>query len=186
MVLAVRNAAIDAERDREATEARYREEHSGTSHAADAPAPGGRDPRSQVALAVILAADARADAMLANHEAQVRAQRRLSDRLAFLVPPVLMNDVIVELAGNGPTRWDGYLERIGTFQARWQSFFVERASRGAALTSADYSLFPRFESSEAQAKGLDASAGRVSIELAWVGAVAMALLGCAARRLSRN
>ncbi len=29
--------------------------------------------------------------------------------MAFLLPPVLVNDAIVELAGNGSTRWDDYL-----------------------------------------------------------------------------
>lgn len=182
MVLAVRDAAIDAERDREATEARFRDEHRSTS---DGAADRG-DARTQLALAVTLAADARADAMLANHEAQVRAQRRLSDRLAFLVPPVLINDAIVELAGNGPTRWDDYLERIGKFHVRWQSFFVDRASRGAALTSADYKLFPRFESSEAQMQSLGAIAPRVLLALTWVGAISVAMHLYAARRISHQ
>ncbi|SIO66584.1 ABC-2 type transport system permease protein [Singulisphaera sp. GP187] len=178
MVLAVRHAAIDAERDREATETKFREEHRSAGDRGDA--------RSKQTLAVTLAADARADAMLANHEAQVRAQRRLSDRLAYLVPPVLINDAIVELAGNGPTRWDDYLERIGRFHTRWQSFFVDRASQGVALTSADYKAFPRFASSVAQTQGLATITWRVLTALTWVAAISTAIYLYAARRISHQ
>ncbi len=107
MVLAARRgAAIDAERDRDATEARYREEHRGTGDPTADRARGHErgaveQNSSQRTLAVTLAADARADAMLADQEARVRAQRRASDRMAFLVPPALVNESIVELAGNG-------------------------------------------------------------------------------------
>ena len=190
MVLAVRNAAIDAERDRDATESRYREEHGDAGGPNTDPAKGNPrgvvDRASQRTLAVTLAADARADAVLANQEARVRAQRRLSDGLSFLVPPALVNDAIVELAGNGHTRWDDYLARIGEFHRRWQSFFVERARLGAALTTADYALFPRFESADSRSGWFEAGARRVLVGLAWVVAVTAALLMWADRRLSRN
>jgi ABC-2 type transport system permease protein len=190
MVLAVRNAAIDAERDRDATEARYREEHhDGGDRTSDRTAAGQRginDASSRRTLAVTLAADARADTVLAEQEARVREQRRLSDRLAFLVPPALVNDAIVELAGSGHTRWDDYIARVGEFHVRWRDFFVERAKRGAALTTADYPLFPRFQSSEDRAGWFGASVLRVLVALTWVGAVAAALLVWADRRLSHT
>ena len=56
---------------------------------------------AQRTLAVTLAADVRADAVLAKQEAMVRAQRQVSDAMTFLVPPALVNDALVELAGNG-------------------------------------------------------------------------------------
>jgi ABC-2 type transport system permease protein len=190
MVLAVRNAAVDAERDRDATEAHYREEHGETAALKPTEAKAGShdtlDKTTQRTLAVILAADARADAVLANQEARVHDQRRVSDRLSFLVPPTFVNDAIVELAGNGYTRWDDYLARIVEFHRRWQSFFVERARLGAPLTTADYPLFPRFESVEARSGWLHASARRVLVVLAWLGVVMTALLMWADRRLSRT
>jgi len=36
----------------------------------------------------------------------------------LLVPAVLVNDALVELAGDGHTRWDAYLARIGEFHRR--------------------------------------------------------------------
>ena len=110
----------------------------------------------------------------------------MSDGLSFLIPPVLVNDAIVELAGNGHTRWDDYLARIGEFHWRWQSFFVERARLGRALTTANYPLFPRFESSDARSGWFEASARRMLVVLAWLVAVTAVLLMWANRRLSRN
>jgi ABC-2 type transport system permease protein len=185
MVLAVRTAAIDAERDRAATEARYREEHRNPG---DSPRTGSgaiTDERSKLTLAVTVAADSRADAVLASQEDRIREQRRLSDRLSLLAPPALVNDAIAELAGNGHTRWDDYLSRIGEFHGRWRSFFVDRAARGQALSSADYPDFPRFEPSDSGSGWFASSTLRVLLSLAWVGAVAIALLAWADRRLSR-
>ena len=182
MVLAVRNAAIDTERDRDATDARYREEHRSTNdQSTDGPKV---DDRTRRTLAVTVAADARADAMLVNHEAQVQAQRRFSDRLAFLVPPVLINDALAELSGNGHSRWDNYLARIGDFHSRWQAFFVERASRDAPLTTADYKSFPRFDSVEPSSSWLATSIRRVRLSLLSVGAITIILLLTASRRLA--
>ncbi|MFO0818305.1 MAG: ABC transporter permease subunit [Pirellulales bacterium] len=174
MVLAVRNAAVDTERDRDANDARYREEHRGANdRSTDAPKV---DDRTRRTLAVTVAADARADILLAHHEAQVQAQRRLSDRLAFLVPPALINDALAELSGNGHSRWDNYLARVGDFHTRWQAFFVERASRDSTLTTADYQSFPRFNAVEPPASGLATSMRRVLLSLLSVGAMTVFLL----------
>lgn len=184
MVLAVRNAAIDTERDRDASEARYRDEHRNTGPGDAVTARNSGDDRNQRTLAITLAADERADAVLADHESEVRAQRRLSDRMAFLVPPVLINDAIAELAGNGHTRWDDFLARIDEFHSQWQGFFVERARRNESLSAADYRAFPKFDASESETTRLSTSSRRVLTSLAWVGLIAAALLAWATRRLS--
>ncbi len=184
MVLAVRIAAIDAERDREATEARYRDEHVTASDRNTASAEGTKAERTQHTLDVTLAADRRADAVLAEQEARVRVQRRLADRLALLVPPAFIYDTLAELAGNGHTRWDDYVARVGQYHKTWQSFFVERAKRGSALTTADFARFPRFPASDTSVAWPGTSGERVIFALAWVGAVTAALFVWADRRLS--
>lgn len=186
MVLAVRSAAIDAERDREATEARYRDEHVTASDRNTASTERTKDERTQHTLDVTLAADVRADAVLAEQEARVRGQRRLADRLALLVPPALIYDTLAELAGNGHTRWDDYVARVGGFHKTWQSFFVERAQRRSALTTADFARFPRFPASDTSAACPGTSGERVIFALAWVGAVTAALFVWSDRRLSRG
>ena len=176
MVLAVREAAVDAERDRDAEMARFRLEH-GT---AALPANAAESRR----LAVLLAADQRADSVLERHEAMVRQQRTLSDGLAFLSPAVLMNDALAELAGTGQTRWDRHLEGVAAFHRRWQAFFVERAQRGARIATDDARQWPRWEPVAAAAPDRSASA-RVAVAVLWTAALAAVLAGLAGRRLTR-
>lgn len=178
LVLAVREAAVDAERDRDAAEARYREEHR------DGPVAGGDD-RTLRTLEVTVAADARADAMLAEQEAKILQQRRLAERLSYLLPPCLLNDAVAELAGNGHIRWDDYLGRVATFHARWREFFVAKARAGEPLTTGDYANFPRFDPAPGESVVIRASLGRVGSALATVAAFTAVLAVVAARRLSR-
>jgi ABC-2 type transport system permease protein len=183
LVLAVREAAVDAERDRDAADARYRAEHPDAT--ATATAPG--DDRTARALEVTLAADARADAMLADQEARVRRQRLLADRLALVLPACLVHDAVAELAGNGHTRWDDYLARVAAFHARWRAFFVAKSRAGAGLTVADYDRFPRFEAVPTGAGPGPAGASRRRVATAGllVALAALALHADAARRLAR-
>lgn len=135
VVLAVRQAAVDADRDREAEQARFRAEHG-------LAAPGAAPERR--ALALVLAADQRADAVLTRHEALVRQQRDLTSALSVFSPAMRVNDTLAELAGNGHNRWDAYLQRVDQFHGQWQDFFVARAQSGTRLGSADLAQFPRF------------------------------------------
>ena len=135
MVLAVRQAAVDAERDRAAEQARYLAEHGSA-------APG--NDRERRTLALTLVADQRADEVLARHETQVRLQRGLTDRLGLLSPPLLANEALVNLAGNGHARWDAHLQAVDAFHGQWQGFFVGLVQRGARLQGADLAQFPRF------------------------------------------
>lgn len=135
MVLAVRQAAVDADRDRAAEQARFAAEHGGAAPAND---------RERRTLALTLLADQRADEVLARHEAQVRRQRSLTDRLGLLSPPLVVNAALVNLAGNGHARWDAYLQAVDSFHDRWQAHFVGMAQRGARVQAADLSDFPRY------------------------------------------
>lgn len=186
MILAVRNAAIDAERDRDATEARYREEHRGVSGlAAESRDPISND-RTRQTLDVTLAADARADEVLADQERRVKEQRHLCDRLAFLAPPILFHDAVAELAGNGHTRWDDYLARVGMFHKTWKTFFVERAKQNTALTTTDYARFPRFPVYGSRFVLPAEGRKRIAWSLAWICTVVAVLLIWADRRLLRT
>jgi ABC-2 type transport system permease protein len=174
MVLALRQAEVAV--DREAQQARYRAEHGQADDTAE---------QQRRTLELTLAADRRADEMLARHEAMVQAQRLLSDRLSLLAPPILVNDAIVELAGNGHTRWNAFLRDVRAFHQRWQAYFVGFAQRGAALTAADYAEFPRPQRLELPAWSGD-SAIRVLSALAWVGVLALGCTVAALRRLARE
>ncbi len=178
LIIGVREAAVDAERDRDASEARYREEHPGE------PAPAGDD-RTRRTLDVTVAADARADTMLAEQESCILRQRALAERLGGLLPSCLMYDAIAELAGTGHTRWDAYLRRIGEFHATWRDLFLTRARAGAPLAQADYDRFPRFDATPDPTGESRVARARVGRSFATMAAVTLVLAVLAFRRLSR-
>jgi ABC-2 type transport system permease protein len=178
MVLAVREAAVDTERDREAERARYQAEHGAASAGAD------RAERERQALRLTLEADRRADAVLARHEALVRDQRGLSDRLSWLAPPVRVHEALAEIAGNGPSRWDAYLAQIDAFHERFQGFFVGLAANGVRLGSQGLALRP---AGAAVVLPSTVNAGLSRLWETWIGLLAWTVLGgwLAARRLAR-
>jgi ABC-2 type transport system permease protein len=178
LVLAVRQTSVDTERDMDAAEARYREEHAETA--------GTRPPDATArTLEVTVAADARADAILAEQDTRVRSQRRLAERLSLALPPCLIHDAIAELAGAGHTRYDDYLARVAAFHARWRAFFVDKARAGTGLTTADYAVFPRFEASSGSPAAVRESLARIGLSLGLVAAMTTALTLAATRRLAR-
>lgn len=170
VVLAVREAAVDAERDREAGQARYQQDHAGTTE-------GGprddADARTRRAVAVSLAAEARAEALLARHEQQIDAQQQAVGRAAWWAPPVLMEHWLADLAGNGPARWRAHLQAVAQFHSQWRSFFVERAGRGQQLISADAAQLPRWTTGPQSVAPLGE---RLAPPLLWLGLAAALLL----------
>ena len=57
------------------------------------------------------AANARVEAVMARHEAQLARQRALADRLSFLSPALLMYRYVADLAGAGDRRHAQFLAR---------------------------------------------------------------------------
>ncbi|TXI80650.1 MAG: DUF3526 domain-containing protein [Flavobacteriales bacterium] len=143
VILASRSAAIDAERDRAAEEARYRDEYGETA----AKTAGKVDERTRMLqrIAVQTIATERADAVLARHDARVDEQARLAARLAFLSPAMLAEAAMIDLSGNGRARYRQFEAALDTFHREWRDFFIaERAARSLPLTRADYDRLPRF------------------------------------------
>lgn len=180
VVLSVREAAVDAERDRDAAAARFQQEHAGTAEAAG-PRDGAAE-RTRRAVAVSEAAEARADRLLAQHEAQVQAQQQAIGRAAWWVPPVLMEHWLAELAGNGATRWQAHQQALTRFHAQWREFFVGRSLRGEPLRVADAAQFPCWQVGEgAAAAGLFE---RLAPPALWL-LMALGLLVWGRRRVAR-
>jgi ABC-2 type transport system permease protein len=179
LVLAVREASVGAERNLDAAQARFREEHAGTSELR-------RDDRTARTLEVTVAADARADELLARQETEIHRQRRMAERLSTLLPASLAYDTFAELAGSGHSRWDDYLARVADFHERWREFFVSKARAGVMLTTADYAAFPRFEAVQASPAARRATIQRVAGSLGLIAAMSAVLATLALRRLART
>ena len=144
MVLAVRGASIDSDRARDATLARYREEHPQAQP--DELQRG--SPRERVArrLAAVDASALRVQAVVARHDAQLARRQALVDRLAYLSPALLLQLAATDLAGTGGGAYADFYARVDRFHAHWRDFFLGRARANLPLTAADYAAFPRFAS----------------------------------------
>lgn len=151
MALAARAASIDADKQRDATLARYADEHK------DAAAPdmkrGSDRERSLRRLAVQEAARARVETVVASSNAQIRRQHDLANGLSFASPALLMYRAVVDAAGAGEERYGAFLARIAGFHEIWRGFFLERARAGRPLAADDYDKFPRFEQTPAASAG---------------------------------
>ncbi len=147
MVLAVRAASIDADRERDAALAGYLEEHShgGVAHVhEDKLERGSARERTLRRLAVQLAASARVEEIMAVHDARLKRQHALAEHLAYVSPALLMNDVLAEIAGTGRSRYEDFFSQVDNFHQKWQNFFVSRAKIERMLKLEDYDRFPRF------------------------------------------
>ncbi|MBM3577415.1 MAG: DUF3526 domain-containing protein [Alphaproteobacteria bacterium] len=138
MVLAARAASTDADKARDASLARYADEHGGGKPA------GGSQEMTLRRLATQEAAFQRVEAIVAEHDAQLARQRGLSDRLGYLSPAYLTFQAMADIAGSGETRYRAFLDRIRAFHVDWREFFLSRAKAGAALTAQDYAALPKF------------------------------------------
>ncbi len=157
MVLAARAASIDADKERDATLARYADEHPGAT-ASDMKRGSNRE-RSLRRLAVQEAARARVDSVVAASDTQLQRQHDLINRLSFASPALLMYRAVVDLAGSGEARHAAFLSRIDDFHDIWRTFFLERARGGKPLTAEDYDKLPRFEQAPASSASVPGSLG---------------------------
>jgi len=139
MTLAARAASTDADKEKDAVFARYKEEH-----------PEAKRDRSKEAslrrLASQEAAFIQVEGIIKQHDLQLEHQQALEKNLDFLSPALLTYQAIVEIAGTGTTRYRGFLDDINSFHIKWRDFFLARAKTGASLTIEDYNSLPKFVS----------------------------------------
>lgn len=179
MVLAVRAAAVDAERNRDAELARFRDEHP---DADEAQRPDRGREQTLRRLAVQQAAVQAVDGILASHEAQLARRQSLVQWLSFASPALLMNDALAELAGHGPSRMAAFMTQLHRFHRDWRAFFVSRAQAGQPLQAEDYRQLPRFDTrAAAGTHGM----GAVAADLAGLALLALASAAAAALALRR-
>lgn len=185
MVLDVRAASVSADKERDAALARYEEEHShasGEDSHEEVLTRGSSRERTLRRLAVQQAATARAEEILAVHEAQLQRQHDLAERLAYISPALLINDALAEIAGTGRSRYDEFFGQIDRFHQEWREFFVSKAQAERMLTSDDYQRFPRFEFVENPDIG---TGGRIAAAMIGIAVPLLLLAVLAARGLRR-
>lgn len=182
VVLAVRDAAVDAERDAGAERARFEQSHAGTAEAGRTPPAVSTAERTRLALAVTLAADARADQLLAAQDARLRERQALVAQAAWAVPSLLMQQWLADLAGSGTQRWQQHVQAVSGFHDQWQAFFLGHAQQGTRLTAADRHRLPRWQPTAVAGSGLAPSMLQVPL---WLLALGLALFVWGCRRLQQ-
>ena len=145
MVLAVRGATVSADRERDASLARYREEHPQAQP--DELRRGTAAERVARRLAVVDASAMRVEAVVESHDAQLTRRQALVDAVAFLSPALLMQLAVTDLAGTGSARYAAFYRQVDTFHTEWRDFFLGKARKSANLTAADYAALPRYAGS---------------------------------------
>jgi ABC-2 type transport system permease protein len=160
MVLAARGATVEADRDRDAALARYRDESP--ENLPQEQQVGSAKERLARRVAVVDAATARVGEVIDRHDAQIVRRQTLIDRLSWLSPALLMQLAVTDVAGSGSTRYAAFHAELDGFHQQWRTYFMARARADKALTEADYGSFPRFAATPAlTANSFDGTAGRL-------------------------
>ncbi|WP_417916456.1 DUF3526 domain-containing protein [Candidatus Electronema sp. JC] len=153
MVLAVRNSAVQADAKLDAAQAQFELEHAGTGHTHDdGLLRGTAQEKNYRRLLNVKAAQSVGDSIYAEQQQVLAHRRKLADRLRFLSPAMVMQDIIAELSGNGSVRFAAFMKQLDQFHEQWRSFFITRAEQGLRLNGKDYEQFPRFQYQETAAR----------------------------------
>lgn len=182
MVLAVRAAAVDGDRERDASLARYQEEHGHSHSNGDALQRGSYRERTQRRLAVQELAMRRVEEIMVVHDQRLLQQQALSSRLGYLSPALLMHLALAEIAGTGHGRYGAFFNQVEQFHRGWRDFFISKAKTETWLEVADYSHFPRFSFVEVRAP---AFFGRVAPSVVGITVLLFCIALVATRTLRR-
>jgi ABC-2 type transport system permease protein len=106
-----------------------------------------------VALATTLQAARELDSPRESFQGPLRAQLALLSKVRFVAPAVLLQGMLYDLAGAGPSRYEDFLGQTRRFQHEVEQWAWERRLGNAQMTSEQYASIPRFryadESTEA-------------------------------------
>ena len=87
-------------------------------------------------------------------EEQLRSQQALADGLAWLSPPALLTNALMELAGTGRSRYLDFMRQKSQFEWDYDAVFLPRRLTlpNSIFTAADYALIPTMNYQEEPAK----------------------------------
>jgi ABC-2 type transport system permease protein len=140
LVVAVREAASRLEPDAREILARHDARYPELR-----PVGGRRVPdRTALQYAVLQEQEQRLSPLLAQFEAQRARREGLVTWLRPLSPALVVQGIIDDIAGSGPSRYRDFLQAIARYHDEWRAFFLGRVYRGDAVTVRDYAQIPRF------------------------------------------
>lgn len=174
MIQAVREATDDANAEGAALLGRYYQDHP--EFAAETSEQAVTD-FNVVKLAVNERIEAQVRPVLQTYDVQLQRQQQVIDRMRFLVPSVLVQEVLNDISGSGAARHRHFTAQVLAFHQAWRDYFFPLTVKKAALAS--YATVPQFSYVD---EGFGDVAARVTTNLAALFVVAAA---CAAVGLAR-
>jgi ABC-2 type transport system permease protein len=157
MVLEVRNATTNTDSIRDAAQAQFELDHAGTSFGSKTAEIGEHSHDGAAALLqeqnilrlrTTKITQLVGDSMYTVQQRRIRQREAFADKLKFLSPVLIIQDIAAEIAGNGSVRFNSYIDQVDQFHTTWRNFFISRAEKNMRLDSAEYCKFPHFTFSE--------------------------------------
>ncbi len=142
MVGSIRSAQTDANREADASVARFEQEHPEMT--AMPVAKGDDYAATRKRVLVQQAAAERIAQIMAGYDRQLSQQQRIVDSLSFLSPAIVMQEALNAVAGTDNNRYQYLSRQVDAFHHVWQGFFLPKVLENTPLTLADYQRFPRF------------------------------------------
>jgi len=97
-----------------------------------------------VALAANLRSARELEAVRKSFDGPRRDQRRLLSVLRFISPAVLLQGMLYDLAGAGPSRYEDFLQQTRNFQHEVEQWALDRRLHKIQMTHEQYASIPRF------------------------------------------
>lgn len=142
MIGLIRAAQTDANKEADATVARFEQEHPEmTAKPVDK---SGDATAARKRVLVQQAAAERIAKIMARYDQQLARQQHSVDTLRFLSPAIAMQEALNAVAGTDNSRYQHLSLQVDVFHRVWQDFFLPKVLENTPLTLADYQHFPRF------------------------------------------
>jgi len=79
---------------------------------------------------------------------QIARQHAFVNRLRYLSPALVTQEMLYDVAGAGGARYRQFLAQVDAHYLAWKGFFAPRVFHKVAITPADFDRFPRFKYQE--------------------------------------
>lgn len=112
-------------------------------------------------------------------DAQLARQQRLAGLLSVLSPSMIAQQVLLEIAGTGTSRFNAFEAAAAQFQQQWKTYFEPLVLDAATLTASEIAASPKFAYAEPP---FASTASRVAPSIALMIGAGVALIWIGFRR----
>jgi ABC-2 type transport system permease protein len=107
-------------------------------------------------------------------EAALARRQVTIDRWRWISPPLVLHELMVDLAGTGPRRHQAFVAQARDFLGQWRAVLLPVVMRKGLLATADYDRLPRFRFAE---EPIAATMGRAARPAAAMWGLTVVIMG---------